>query len=241
MSPSEIIAILASGGWVMILLAVLALILYVTAFDLIYTVYSGNLGRPSEDWLRWVKEPETGEGQVGEIIQYTQHGGPDSKRVQQRFEEVNFETSAKVNSKLVLLNTLVAAAPLAGLLGTVIGMLNTFGGLAAGGSESMARVAGGIHEALLTTQTGLLIALPGVFVSLLIKRRKHTLEASIGMLESMTLIHKTGLDALHDAAEEDHEHDHEEGEPPNSSYRSEMPSSEDDVVAGEDKPAPQPA
>ena len=74
-------------------------------------------------------------------LNMTQHGGPDSKRVQQRFEEVSFETSAKVNSKLVLLNTLVAAAPLAGLLGTVIGMLNTFGGLAAGGSESMSLVA----------------------------------------------------------------------------------------------------
>ncbi len=198
MNLHEIISILQSGGWVMILLTILALILYVTAFDLIYTVYSGNLGRRSDDWLPWVKDPEKGEGQVGEIIQYTQHGEPDSKRVQQRFEEVQFETAAKVNSKLVLLNTLVAAAPLAGLLGTVIGMLNTFGGLAAGGSESMSLVAGGIHEALLTTQTGLLIALPGVFVSLVIKRRKHTLEASISTLESMTLIHKTGLDAIHE-------------------------------------------
>ena len=108
-----------------------------------------------------------------------------------------------MSHRLVLLNTLVAAAPLAGLLGTVIGMLGTFGGLAAGGSESMALVAGGIHEALLTTQTGLMIALPGVFASLVIKRRKNTLEEAISRLESMTLIHKTGLDALLEDEEEE--------------------------------------
>ena len=104
---------------------------------------------------------------------------------------------------MVLLNTLVAAAPLAGLLGTVIGMLGTFSGLAAGGSESMSLVAGGIHEALLTTQTGLMIALPGVFASLVIKRRKNKLVEAICHLESMTLIHKTGLDSLLEEEEEE--------------------------------------
>ncbi len=202
MNLEEFITTLQSGGWVMILLAVLALILYITAFDLIYFVYSGNLGHSTSKWLGWVKNPETAEGQVGEIIQYTQHGSINSKRVQNRFEEVRYEVSSRVNHRLVLLNTLVAAAPLAGLLGTVIGMLNTFSGLAAGGGESISRVAGGIEEALLTTQTGLLIALPGVFVSLVIKRRKHCLEAAIAKLESLTLIHRTGLDAI---VEDDHE------------------------------------
>ena len=181
----------------MILLAVLALILYVTAFGLIHSVYSGNLGSKSEKhWLGWVKDPAMAEGRVGEIIRYTQQGRLSAKRVQQRFEEVRFSTVSRVNHRLLLLNTLVAAAPLAGLLGTVIGMLGTFGALAAGGNESMARVAGGIHEALLTTQTGLLIALPGVFASLMINRRRQSLEAGIARIESLTLIHKTGLDKI---------------------------------------------
>ena len=146
MSPTEIFAILQSGGWVMIMLAVLALILYVTAFDLIYFVYSGNLGGKMSKWVEWVHNPQLAEGQVGEIVQYTQHGDASAKRIQQRFEEVRFETSSRVSHRLVLLNTLVAAAPLAGLLGTVIGMLGTFGGLAAGGSESMSVVAGGAES-----------------------------------------------------------------------------------------------
>ncbi len=205
MSIQEIFSILQSGGWVMILLAILALLLYVTAFDLIHYVYSGNLGRSRKKWLDWVHRPEEGEGQVGEIVQYTQHGNPSPKRIQQRFEEVRFETSSRVKYRLGLLNTLVAAAPLAGLLGTVIGMLNTFSGLAAGGGESIGLVAGGIREALLTTQTGLMIALPGVFISLVIKRRKGSLEEAISALESMTLIHKTGLEAVVAAEEVDEE------------------------------------
>lgn len=239
MSIHEIFTVLQSGGWVMILLAVLALILYVTAFDLIHFVYSGNLGRGGqENWLDWVMHPEKGEGQTGEIIQYTQHGAINTKRIQHRFEEVRFETVSRVNHRLVLLNTLVAAAPLAGLLGTVIGMLNTFSGLAAGGNESMARVAGGIEEALLTTQTGLLIALPGVFVSLLIKRRKHCLEAAIATLESMTLIHKTGLDAMPDEDDEEHE--------ASPRQRPERPApapakKREEVLVAEEASAPQPA
>ena len=181
----------------MILLAVLAMILYVTAFGLIHSVYSGNLGPKSEkQWLGWIKDPAIAVGRVGEIIRYTQQGRLSAKRVQQRFEEVRFTTVSRVNHRLLLLNTLVAAAPLAGLLGTVIGMLGTFGALAAGGNESMSRVAGGIHEALLTTQTGLLIALPGVFASLMINRRRQALESGIARLESLTLIHKTGLEAI---------------------------------------------
>ncbi len=226
MSPNEILAVLQSGGWVMILLAVLALILYVTAFGLMHFVYSGNLGGKKLKWLDWVRKPETAAGQVGEILQYTQHGDADAKRIQQRFEEVRFETSSRVSHRLVLLNTLVAAAPLAGLLGTVIGMLSTFSGLAAGGSESMSIVAGGIHEALLTTQTGLMIALPGVFISLVIKRRKHTLEAAICTLESMTLIHKTGLDAIVE------EEDEEEVVAP-ASTRTTAPAYEEEIMHGE--------
>ena len=140
MNLQEIFTILQSGGWVMIMLAVLALILYVTAFDLAYYVYSGNLGGKMTSWLVWIRDPSKANGQVGEIIQYTQGGDADAKRIQQRFEQVRYETSSRVSHRLVLLNTLVAAAPLAGLLGTVIGMLGTFGGLAAGGSESMALV-----------------------------------------------------------------------------------------------------
>ena len=61
------------------------------------------------------------------------------------------------------LAALTAAAPLLGLLGTVTGMIETFEALAHFGGDMGGRMAGGISRALLTTQIGLLVALPGVF------------------------------------------------------------------------------
>ena len=84
--------------------------------------------------------------------------------------------------------TLVAAAPLMGLLGTVLGMLQTFFGIStSGGGETAGVVAAGISEALVTTQTGLTVALPGLFLAMLLQRRRHHLEARLARLESLTL------------------------------------------------------
>lgn len=58
---------------------------------------------------------------------------------------------------------LTAAAPLLGLLGTVMGMIETFQAVSAVSGDTGMRVASGISKALLTTQFGLIIALPGVF------------------------------------------------------------------------------
>jgi len=51
-------------------------------------------------------------------------------------------------------------APLLGLLGTVLGVMNAFLGVARAGSTSIAAVAPGIAEALLTTAAGLVVAIP---------------------------------------------------------------------------------
>ena len=81
----DMMEILQDGGWVMILLAVLALILYVTAFDVLHFVYSGNLNGKSEfKWRDWVLHPDQSKGRVGEIIRYTQGGDLNAKRIEQR-------------------------------------------------------------------------------------------------------------------------------------------------------------
>ena len=71
----------------------------------------------------------------------------------------------------------VAVAPLAGLLGTVTGMIETFRSL--GEMELFTQgggIAGGIGEALLTTQMGLAVAVPGIVLGRLLDRRQATLE-----------------------------------------------------------------
>ena len=68
----------------------------------------------------------------------------------------------EVASLLDCLRVLVAVAPLLGLLGTVLGMIETFQALVHGNVEMTAKLADGIHVALYTTQAGLMAALPGV-------------------------------------------------------------------------------
>ncbi|MEM8868333.1 MAG: MotA/TolQ/ExbB proton channel family protein [Verrucomicrobiota bacterium] len=191
----EIISILRSGGWVMIPLAVLAVLIYSNGIQVMLFLRKGNiqLGRDSE-WLTWVYNPALAEGRAGEIIRYTQENVTAAKHVRSRFEEVRQSILHNVERRLIFLNTLVAAAPLMGLLGTVIGMLATFAGIAdSGGNETVDVVSQGISEALITTQTGLVIALPGIFLALLIRNRKHAIEAALARIESLSLT-KLNLD-----------------------------------------------
>ncbi|MCB1182373.1 MotA/TolQ/ExbB proton channel family protein [bacterium] len=60
---------------------------------------------------------------------------------------------------------LAAVAPLLGLLGTVLGMIETFDVIALFGTGNSRALASGISVALITTQTGLLVAIPGLLMS----------------------------------------------------------------------------
>jgi biopolymer transport protein ExbB len=65
---------------------------------------------------------------------------------------------------LPVMNTISSIATLMGLLGTITGMIGAFGAIAASGTGDPRVVAAGISEALITTATGLIIALPTVVV-----------------------------------------------------------------------------
>lgn len=60
------------------------------------------------------------------------------------------------------LATIGSVSPLLGLLGTVLGVMNAFLGIASGGSGNIAAVAPGVAEALVTTVFGLFVAIPAV-------------------------------------------------------------------------------
>ncbi|MDD4731758.1 MAG: MotA/TolQ/ExbB proton channel family protein [Desulfovibrio sp.] len=72
-----------------------------------------------------------------------------------------------------------AVAPLLGLLGTVTGMIDAFDALAAWGSASPRALSGGISEALISTQTGLLVAIPVLFAGQFLRRRAQTFKARV--------------------------------------------------------------
>jgi len=69
------------------------------------------------------------------------------------------------------IKVLAATAPLLGLFGTVTGMIRTFQAVAAYGLGNPRSLASGISEAMITTQFGLLIALPGIVAVYFMRRR----------------------------------------------------------------------
>jgi biopolymer transport protein ExbB len=78
-----------------------------------------------------------------------------------RLEEAVMDQAPRIDRGLWMLDTIVTLAPLLGLLGTIIGMFNTFSALSNPGAATQA-VTGGVGEALLATAAGLFIAVLGL-------------------------------------------------------------------------------
>ena len=98
---------------------------------------------------------------------------------------------AKILEKNVgILSTIANLTPLLGLLGTVSGMIKTFNAISVHGIDNPAPLAGGIAEALITTATGLCIAIPVLVCHRFIKDKAGALifemeESSIRLIELM--------------------------------------------------------
>ena len=83
---------------------------------------------------------------------------------------------------LSTLGSIAAIAPLLGLLGTVIGMIDVFAAIMMHGTGDAAQLAGGISQALLTTAAGLVVAIPAIFFHRFFVRRVE--EITVGMEQS---------------------------------------------------------
>lgn len=76
----------------------------------------------------------------------------------------------------VLVKTIVVLAPLIGLLGTVMGMIETFDALQSSSMFSQGdSIAGGISKALFTTELGLVVAVPGLLIGKILERKEERL------------------------------------------------------------------
>jgi len=73
------------------------------------------------------------------------------------------EQALKLEHRMIILATAVSGGPFLGLLGTVWGVMDTFTDIAVAGKASLAAMAPGVSGALITTVTGLLVAIPAMF------------------------------------------------------------------------------
>ena len=108
-----------------------------------------------------------------------------SKRASQVREKLVSEVGLKINQNIMMIKTLVALAPLFGLLGTVTGMIVVFDVMAYTGGGDAKAMAGGVSRATIPTMSGMVAALSGVFgltyVEKHAERKKSVLENSLTM------------------------------------------------------------
>jgi biopolymer transport protein ExbB len=108
--------------------------------------------------IRAARESNTPAGRI--LLAGLERHGEGSERVMKAIENVGLIQMAGLESGLVWLATIANVAPLLGFLGTVIGMIQAFQNIEAAGEVEATLVAGGIKVALITTASGLAIAIP---------------------------------------------------------------------------------
>lgn len=149
----------ADGGPVILLLIGLSVLLYARCFHLLAFLLGA--------WRRLRAVPA--------------EASPDRVALRRKREELE-EAFDQQRRPIV---AMIAAAPLAGLLGTVMGMSRAFGSLAAQGDrQSMENLARGISEVLLDTESGLAVAIPALLLLCWAHGILHQAVQRIGLLEN---------------------------------------------------------
>ncbi len=94
------------------------------------------------------------------VVTCLEHAKWTRASAEKAVREILVEESPQLNKHLATLAVIAGAAPLLGLLGTVTGMISLFEVITHYGTSDPKILAGGISEALVTTETGLIIAIP---------------------------------------------------------------------------------
>jgi len=104
----------------------------------------------------------------------------DPKKLRRRIDELFYGSLREIRKFSVTTKTIVVISPLLGLLGTVAGMIETFDSL---GSMSLftqsGGIAGGISQALVSTQTGLAVAIPGMLFHSMLHKKQLKIEREL--------------------------------------------------------------
>jgi biopolymer transport protein ExbB len=179
---------LASGGYVMLPLLLLAMLLW---FGLGYRAFTLRRGtsRPIRRVIERVKMGKSRNRSgiipkaVVAALDQLMPGVPDIKN---RLNAALCDFDVELSRFQILTRAIVAVAPLLGLLGTVGGMIETFDSL--GDMSLFAQsggIAGGISLALFTTQMGLAVAIPGLLIGRILEQRQASLEMDIQKIKDI--------------------------------------------------------
>jgi len=179
-----------AGGWIMIPLGLASCAMWMLIAErlMAFRRYSGNDLRIQEavHAIRGETVNTFGHGVRATLVRdflRVRTGDPELDRHVLR--QCSLRIRPHIGRYLQVIATLGSIAPLLGLLGTVIGMIATFEVISTYGTGNAKAMANGISIALVTTEAGLLVAIPGLLVSAALARRASKLLRS---LDEITLV-----------------------------------------------------
>lgn len=195
--------ILKSGGWLMLPIVLCSVVALAIIAERFWTLRRHRLAPPglADDVRKWMSEGKLDNRQLrvladgsplGRILATglvnARHGRDIMK---ESIQEVAAQVVHELERFLNTLGTIAAIAPMLGLLGTVMGMIEVFSAILSHGAGNTALLAGGISTALITTAAGLAVAIPAMFFHRFFVRRVD--EITVAMEQQAVRL----VDAVH--------------------------------------------
>ena len=181
---TAVIDYIGNGGAVMLPIIACSIILWAMIFERLiafHRVEKNDLDLGTA--LEWVRAQESGPDLPGlrrDLVRFMAIHHTETPEVNRNLlDQYRLHMRPHLSRRIGFIATLAAIAPLLGLLGTVSGMITTFDVIAIFGTGNARAMAGGISESLITTQSGLTVAIPGMFMGVLLSRRARRLSAQL--------------------------------------------------------------
>ncbi len=165
-----------AGGWLMLPIIVASILALAISLERLWSLRMARVAPPdllARVW-KWIKANQLDaarlkelreDSPLGEILAAgllnSKHGREIMK---ESIEEAGSHVVHDLEKYLSLLGTVALISPLLGLLGTVIGIIEAFMAVTASGIGDPTMLAGGISKALITTASGLVVAIPAMVV-----------------------------------------------------------------------------
>lgn len=163
-----------AGGWLMIPLFICSVISIAIIAERFWSLQKkriapGELVTQIWQWLQYKQVDELrikalqANSPLGQVLAAGLINRNSSRDItKESIQDVGRHVTVAMERNLNTLGTIAAISPLIGLLGTVIGMIKVFAVITAEGVGNPETLAGGISEALITTATGLVVAIPSL-------------------------------------------------------------------------------
>jgi biopolymer transport protein ExbB len=171
-----VLEIVTAGGWLMLPILLCSVVALGICIERLITLNKDKISPPhllARVWTQLKNNEIDAPGlrslrmasPLGQIVAAglgNAHLGRDVMK--ESIEEAAGHVVHELERYLNTLGTIAAVTPLLGLLGTVMGMIKVFTEIMAQGTGNASVLAGGISEALITTATGLSVAIPALIM-----------------------------------------------------------------------------